>query len=250
MVKPRYQDVQADEIPSVEGAGSVVRVMAGSVGDTTGPIKLRYPGTLLDVRLQPGAAWAQVRRRRRDAAGRAVGAEGGASGGRAAAPDCTAAWWQPDGKTCRRRPRCPPWLQDVPGDFTTYAYVYEGSGKLGGTAAEEQHGYVFSPGDGQVGRRLGQGASGRGARACLGGGSDAAARRCVPPQVEAAAGDAGLKFLLVAAKPFGEPIVQRERPLTFRLPAGRLCMSVCPAASLVQKQRMHGCCGTPASNGA
>lgn len=123
MVKPRYQDVQADEIPSVEGPGSSVRVMAGAVGDSTGPIKLRHPGTLLDVRLQPGAAW----------------------------------------------------VQDVPGDFTTYAYVYEGSGKLGGTSAEEQHGYVFSTGDGQV---------------------------------EAAAGDAGLKFLLVAAKPFGEPIVQ------------------------------------------
>ncbi|KAL6776098.1 hypothetical protein ACKKBG_A19830 [Auxenochlorella protothecoides x Auxenochlorella symbiontica] len=57
MVKPRYQDVQADAIPAVEGPGHSVRVMAGSVGATAGPLTLRNPGLLLDVRLEPGAEW-------------------------------------------------------------------------------------------------------------------------------------------------------------------------------------------------
>jgi hypothetical protein len=46
-----------------EGAGASVRVMAGSVGSVTGPIKMRNPGLLLDVRLQPGAVWTQVSKR-------------------------------------------------------------------------------------------------------------------------------------------------------------------------------------------
>lgn len=57
---PRYQDYQAEHIPTAEvpGAGSI-RVMAGSVGDVRGPVKLRVPGMLLDVRLDAGGALQQ-----------------------------------------------------------------------------------------------------------------------------------------------------------------------------------------------
>lgn len=72
MSKPRYQDIQAAEIPSVEAGGASVRVMAGTVAGTTGPIKLRDPGSLLDVRLQPGATWVQARGNRRTALQRAA----------------------------------------------------------------------------------------------------------------------------------------------------------------------------------
>lgn len=59
MCKPRYQDYQADDIPAAESDGASVRVMAGSRGGVAGPIKLRNPGMLLDVRLQPGASFTQ-----------------------------------------------------------------------------------------------------------------------------------------------------------------------------------------------
>lgn len=36
-----------------------VRVMAGSHGGVTGPIKMRNPGLLMDVRLPPGAKFTQ-----------------------------------------------------------------------------------------------------------------------------------------------------------------------------------------------
>lgn len=57
MVKPRYQDLQAGDIPAVEGAGHSVRVMAGELEGVRGPLTLRNPGTLLDVRLEAGAEW-------------------------------------------------------------------------------------------------------------------------------------------------------------------------------------------------
>lgn len=59
MCKPRYQDLQADDIPVAEKDGASVRVMAGSSLGVAGPIKLRNPGLLLDVRLAPGAKLAQ-----------------------------------------------------------------------------------------------------------------------------------------------------------------------------------------------
>lgn len=57
MVKPWYQDVRASAFPTVGEAGAEVRVLAGEVDDAKGPIKLRNPGTLLHVQLQPGSSW-------------------------------------------------------------------------------------------------------------------------------------------------------------------------------------------------
>ncbi|EFJ46046.1 hypothetical protein VOLCADRAFT_81996 [Volvox carteri f. nagariensis] len=60
MCKPRYQDYQRSDIPVVESSpGASVRVMAGSHGGAIGPIKMRNPGLLMDVRLAPGASFTQ-----------------------------------------------------------------------------------------------------------------------------------------------------------------------------------------------
>ena len=55
----RYQDYQASDIPIVESGGVSVRVMAGESMNTTGPIKMRNPGMLLDCRLSKGATFEQ-----------------------------------------------------------------------------------------------------------------------------------------------------------------------------------------------
>ncbi|CAL8465491.1 g5027 [Coccomyxa elongata] len=60
MVKPRYQDYQAKDIPVVDKDGARVRVMAGESSGVTGPIVLRNPGLLLDVTLAKGASFAQL----------------------------------------------------------------------------------------------------------------------------------------------------------------------------------------------
>lgn len=128
MCKPRYQDYQKGDIPVVElpGApGSSVRVMAGtsSTGGVTGPIRMRNPGLLMDVRLGAGGSF----------------------------------------------------KQEVPEGWNGFAYVYDGEGKICGTKATPEHAMVLGPGD----------------------------------HVEATAGaSAGLRFLLIAGKPIGEPIVQ------------------------------------------
>jgi len=58
MIKPRYQDYQAADIPSAQPSeGASVRVMAGEVAGVKGPIEIRNPSNLLDVRLQPGASF-------------------------------------------------------------------------------------------------------------------------------------------------------------------------------------------------
>ena len=58
MVKPRYQDIDPQDIPIIgTSSGSSIRVMAGKVANTTGPISLRNPGMLLDVRLDAEAEW-------------------------------------------------------------------------------------------------------------------------------------------------------------------------------------------------
>ncbi len=59
MIKPRYQDYQADQIPAVSADGAAVRVMAGQAYGAAGPIALRNPGLLLDVALDPGASFTQ-----------------------------------------------------------------------------------------------------------------------------------------------------------------------------------------------
>lgn len=55
MTPPRYQDIGAEEIPTVQlGDGLEVRVMAGEVGGARGPIEPGYTDpVLLDVRLAP-----------------------------------------------------------------------------------------------------------------------------------------------------------------------------------------------------
>lgn len=124
MVKPRYQDIQAADIPTnTATSGASVRVMAGSSGGITGPIQLRNPGTLLDVRLQPGTEF----------------------------------------------------TQEVPSEWNGFAYVYEGSGTIGDKKSEPQSAYILSnEGD----------------------------------AVRAVAGSEGLRFLLIAGRPFNEPVVQ------------------------------------------
>ncbi|KAH7623618.1 putative Pirin-like protein [Nannochloris sp. 'desiccata'] len=54
MCKPRYQDIQKEEIPTVATEAGSIRVMAGTVGETVGPVKLKYPGLLLDVNVEAG----------------------------------------------------------------------------------------------------------------------------------------------------------------------------------------------------
>lgn len=143
-----------------------VRVMAGSRGGVAGPIKLRNPGMLLDVRLQPGASFTQV----------------------GAAPGCPAVWQRgcspachawPDWLACLLQTGClppmrcecmhllpaAPWalgsmvtsrsrwprflafycsaqchtrslLQHVPEAWNGFAYVYEGKGRIGDKNAQ------------------------------------------------------------------------------------------------------------------
>ena len=59
MTEPRYQEFAPDHIPVVAPAAGVeVKVIAGRVGDTVGPIV--QPATdpvYLDIALQPGVAW-------------------------------------------------------------------------------------------------------------------------------------------------------------------------------------------------
>jgi len=127
MCKPRYQDVEAAKIPEVTSLGkdSNVRVLAGTVGNTAGPLELPIPGALLDVRIAPGGMM--------DTGSRVLD---------------------------------PSW--------NAFAFVYKGSGTLGGTTIPVRHAAVLGPG----------------------------------ASVTAEAGNDGLCFLLIAGKPIGEPIEQ------------------------------------------
>eukprot|EP00891_Asterochloris_glomerata_P003526 jgi/Astpho2/3526/fgenesh1_pm.00057_%23_4_t len=123
MIKPRYQDIQADSIPSVSEDGATVRVMAGQHNSTVGPIKMRNPGLLMDVTVEKGGKF----------------------------------------------------VQEIPEEWTAFAYVAQGSGKLSGTRGSAEQALVFGKGN----------------------------------LVEASTEDAaGLRFLLIAGKPMNEPIVQ------------------------------------------
>lgn len=60
MGHPRYQEVPADSIPSVELEGVKVRVMAGEVGGVRGPVtEIAADPLYLDVQLGPGATFSQ-----------------------------------------------------------------------------------------------------------------------------------------------------------------------------------------------
>lgn len=52
-------DYQASDIPIVDDGSSSVRVMAGTRNNVTGPIKMRNPGLLMDVRIPAGGSFTQ-----------------------------------------------------------------------------------------------------------------------------------------------------------------------------------------------
>jgi redox-sensitive bicupin YhaK (pirin superfamily) len=60
MTAPRYQDIAPQSIPETDPATGVhVRVLAGSVGDVTGPVSgIAVEPVYLDITLQPGARFA------------------------------------------------------------------------------------------------------------------------------------------------------------------------------------------------
>jgi redox-sensitive bicupin YhaK (pirin superfamily) len=59
MTAPRYQDIQADEIPEVElGAGARARVLVGAVGGVSGPVTdVATEPLYFDLHLDPGASY-------------------------------------------------------------------------------------------------------------------------------------------------------------------------------------------------
>eukprot|EP01024_Parvocaulis_polyphysoides_P007125 TRINITY_DN12145_c0_g1_i1.p2 TRINITY_DN12145_c0_g1~~TRINITY_DN12145_c0_g1_i1.p2 ORF type:complete len:199 (-),score=28.79 TRINITY_DN12145_c0_g1_i1:30-581(-) len=123
MVKPRYQDYESDEIPSVQKDGASVRVMAGEFEGVTGPIVMRNPGLLMDVSISQGGSF----------------------------------------------------TKSFPENWNGFAYVCDGSGKVGDKEASRENAYVFGTGD------------------------------HVSAETDK---NEGLRFLLVAGQPIGEPIVQ------------------------------------------
>lgn len=60
MTQPRYQEVSAATIPSVTKEGVTVRVIAGTVWETSGPVtEIAARPLYLDVSLNPGASFVQ-----------------------------------------------------------------------------------------------------------------------------------------------------------------------------------------------
>ena len=126
---PRYQEVNAAEIPMAEMGDAEVRVVAGEVNGVRGPVtEIAAKPVYMDVRLKPGAEFVQA----------------------------------------------------VPGGHTVVAYVYQGKGSFGssadgkGESVEAVRMVVFEDGD-EVRARAAQ--------------------------------DAPMRFMLMAGKPFKEPIV-------------------------------------------
>ena len=60
MTAPRYQDIQADDVPDVElGPGARARVLVGSVGGVAGPVTdVATEPLYFDLHLDPGATYA------------------------------------------------------------------------------------------------------------------------------------------------------------------------------------------------
>ncbi|TLM97984.1 MAG: pirin family protein, partial [Actinobacteria bacterium] len=55
---PRYQGIESADIPEVEAEGARIRVIAGRMGDVTGPVvDVTVDPEYLDVTLDSGAAW-------------------------------------------------------------------------------------------------------------------------------------------------------------------------------------------------
>ncbi len=60
MSAPRYQEINAEEIPMVEADGAALRVVAGEAGGVRGPVSEIAANPLyMEVRLQPGASFSQ-----------------------------------------------------------------------------------------------------------------------------------------------------------------------------------------------
>ena len=58
MIDPRYRGITADEIPTEEAEGGRVRVICGSLGASTGPVRdVVIEPEYLDVALDPATAW-------------------------------------------------------------------------------------------------------------------------------------------------------------------------------------------------
>lgn len=57
MVAPKYQDIPAEQIPTVSEDGSAVRVIRGTYNDITGPAESLMPVRILDVTVDAGANW-------------------------------------------------------------------------------------------------------------------------------------------------------------------------------------------------
>ncbi len=58
MRDPRYQGIESSQIPEVETDGARVRVIAGTVGEVTGPVTdITVEPEYLDVTLQPNTSW-------------------------------------------------------------------------------------------------------------------------------------------------------------------------------------------------
>jgi redox-sensitive bicupin YhaK (pirin superfamily) len=59
MIKPRYQDISPDKIPTAEKDGIKVKVIAGEYQGLKGPAQAKYPASYFDVEIQPGAVFSQ-----------------------------------------------------------------------------------------------------------------------------------------------------------------------------------------------
>jgi len=60
MSQPRYQEVSADTIPSVQKDGATIRVVAGEVAGVSGPVtEIAASPIYMDVQLEPGVSFVQ-----------------------------------------------------------------------------------------------------------------------------------------------------------------------------------------------
>ena len=57
MVEPRYQDLRASGVPEIRENGATVRVYSGNVRGVAGPAENHWDATVIDGRLEPGAAF-------------------------------------------------------------------------------------------------------------------------------------------------------------------------------------------------
>jgi redox-sensitive bicupin YhaK (pirin superfamily) len=56
MMNPRYRGILADQIPEVKVAGATIKVVAGEIGGTRGPVRdLVIDASYFDVEVQPGS---------------------------------------------------------------------------------------------------------------------------------------------------------------------------------------------------